>query len=169
MRHTGRTDVPLTEAGREEARALRERLADRSFSRVLVSPLARAHETCELAGLGASAETRDELVELDYGSYEGLTTAEIRETVPGWTVWTHGSPGGESAANAGARLDPLVEELAQIEADVAVFAHGHILRVLAARWLEQPAEFGARLTLATGRLSVLGWEREARAIRGWNS
>ena len=169
MRHTGRTDVPLTEAGREEARALRESLADRSFSRVLVSPLARARETCELAGLGTSAETRDELVELDYGSYEGLTTAEIRETVPGWTVWTHGSPGGESASNAGARLDPLVEELARIDADVAVFAHGHILRVLAARWLEQPAEFGARLTLATGRLSVLGWEREARAIRRWNS
>ena len=169
MRHTGRTDIPLTEAGREEARALRERLADRAFSRVLVSPLGRAQETCELAGCGDGAETREELVELEYGDYEGLTTAEIRQTVPGWTVWTHGSPGGETVATAGSRLDQLVDELAQTDSDVAVFAHGHVLRVLAARWLEQPAEFGARLPLGTGRLSILGWEREARALKGWNA
>ena len=169
LRHTGRTDVPLTQAGRAEARSLAARLADRDFARVLVSPLSRAVETCELAGLGNSAEGRDELLELNYGEYEGLTTAEIRESVPDWTVWTHGSPGGETVEDAAARLDGLVGELAAAEGDIAVFAHGHILRILAARWLQQPAAFGARLALATGTLSVLGWEREARCVRQWNS
>ena len=168
LRHTGRTDVPLTEAGREEARSLAARLADRDFARVLVSPLFRAVETCELAGLGDYAERHEELVELDYGEYEGLTTAAIRETVPGWTVWTHGSPGGETVEEAAARLDPLVAELAGSDGDVAVVAHGHILRILAARWLEEPAAFGARLALATGTLSGLGWERETRCVRAWN-
>jgi len=169
LRHTGRTDVPLTGAGRDEARSLGPRLAARDFDRVLVSPLSRAVETCELAGLGARAEHRPELLELDYGDYEGLTTAEIRETVPGWTVWTHGSPGGETVEDAGARLDPVVAELVTAEGDVAVVAHGHLLRILAARWLEQPAAFGARLALGTGTLSLLGWERETRCVRGWNS
>ena len=169
LRHTGRTDVELTEAGRDEARALRERLAGREFERVLVSPLKRAVETCELAGLGDVAERRDELVEIDYGEMEGLTTAEIRETTPGWTVWTHGSPGGESVDDAGRRVDPIVEELVAADGDVAVFAHGHILRILAARWLEQEAGFGARLALSTGRLCTLGWERETRCVRGWNA
>ena len=136
---------------------------------MLVSPLSRAVETCELAGLGDQAERREELLELDYGEYEGLTTAEIRETVPGWTVWTHGSPGGETVEDAAARLDALVGELAASEGDIAVFAHGHILRILAARWLEQPAVFGARLALATGTLSALGWERESRCVREWNA
>lgn len=169
MRHTGRTDVPLTEAGRAQARALASRLAERDFALVLTSPLSRAVETCNLAGLGESAERRDELMELDYGDYEGLTTATIRETVPGWAVWTHGSLGGEAVDDAGARLDPVVAELAGAEGDVAVVAHGHILRILAARWLEQPAAFGARLALATGTLSVLGWERETRCVRSWNA
>lgn len=169
LRHTGRTDVPLTEAGRAEARALEPRLGDRDFAAVLVSPLSRAVETCELAGLGGRADRREELLELDYGDYEGLTTAEIRETAPGWTVWTDGSPGGETVDAAAARLDPLVEELAASEGGVAVFAHGHILRILAACWLQQPAAFGARLALATGTLSVLGWERETRCVRGWNA
>jgi broad specificity phosphatase PhoE len=169
MRHTGRTDVPLTEAGRAQARSLASRLAERDFARVLVSPLSRAVETCELAGLGAGAERRDELLELDYGEYEGLTTVQIRETVPGWTVWSHGSPGGETVEHAGARVDALVVELAAADGDVAVVAHGHLLRILAARWLEQPAAFGARLALATGTLSVLGWEREARCLRSWNA
>ena len=111
MRHTGRTDVPLTEEGRDEARLLAAQLAERDFGVVLVSPLSRAVETCRLAGLGDRGEAREELLELDYGDYEGLTTAEIRETVPGWTVWTHGSPGGETLADVGARLAPLVEEL----------------------------------------------------------
>jgi broad specificity phosphatase PhoE len=169
LRHTGRTDIELTEDGRTEAHALGERLAGREFSRVLSSPLARARVTAELAGLGNRLELRDELMELDYGEVEGLTTAEIRETTPGWTVWTHGSPGGESVEDAGRRLDPVIDELATSEGDVAVFAHGHILRILAARWLEQPAGFGARLALATGRLCTLGWERETRVLRGWNA
>jgi probable phosphoglycerate mutase len=169
MRHTGRTDVPLTDVGRDEARALATRLSERDFSRVLVSPLSRAMETCELAGLGARAEPREELLELDYGEYEGLTTAEIRETVPGWTVWTHGSPGGETVDEAGSRVDPVIAELAAAEGDIAVVAHGHLLRILAARWAEQPAAFGARLALATGTLSVLGWERETRCVRSWNA
>ncbi len=167
-RHTGRTDIELTENGRAEARALGERLAGREFERVLVSPLGRAVETCELAGFGDVAERRDELMELDYGEMEGLTTAKIRETTPGWTVWTHGSPGGETVEDAGRRLDPVVQELVHAPGDIAVFAHGHILRILAARWLEQPAEFGARLALATGRLSTLGWERETRCVQSWN-
>ena len=169
LRHTGRTDVPLTDAGRNEARSLAARLAEQEFTRVLVSPLARALETCELAGLGEGAERRDELVELDYGDYEGLTTAHIRETVPGWTVWSHGSPGGETVEDAGTRVDPIVAELAAAEGDVAVVAHGHLLRILGARWLDQPAAFGARMALATGTLSVLGWEREIRCLRGWNA
>jgi len=168
LRHTGRTDVPLTEKGRDEARSLASRLAGRDFAGVLVSPLSRAVETCELAGFGDRAERREELLELDYGEYEGLTTAEIRETVPDWTVWTHGSPGGETVEEGAARLDPLVAELASSGGDVAVVAHGHILRILAARWLEEPATFGERLTLATGTLSVLGWERETRCVRAWN-
>lgn len=169
MRHTGRTDLPLTDAGREEARSLGTRLDGREFARVLVSPLSRAVETCELAGLSNRAEPRDELVELDYGEYEGLTTAAIRETVPGWTVWTHGSPGGETVEQAAARLDRVVAELVDSDGNVAIVAHGHILRILAGRWLEQPAGFGARIALATGTLSVLGWERETPVIQRWNA
>ena len=119
LRHTGRTDIPLTDAGRREAEGLRERLATREFERVLASPLGRAIDTARLAGLGERAEPRDELLEFDYGEYEGLTTAEIRETVPGWTVWTHGSKGGESCAEVGARLDRVVAELREATGDVA--------------------------------------------------
>jgi len=172
LRHTGRTDVPLTEHGREQAAALAPRLAGREFSAVLVSPLGRAVETCELAGLGASAERRPELMEVDYGSAEGLTTEQIRATTPGWTVWTHHTPGAETLEQVGERLAPLVAELASGDGgdgDVAIFAHGHILRILAALWIEQPPHGGARLALQTGRLSALGWERETRCIRAWNT
>ena len=169
MRHTGRTDVPLTEAGREEARSLASRLAERDFARVLVSPLTRAVETCELAGLGEGAERRDELLELHYGEYEGLTTATIRETVADWTVWTHGSPGGETLEDVGRRLAPLVDELRSADGDVAVFAHGHVLRAIGALWIGLEAADGARLALATGTLSVLGWKRETPVVRSWNS
>ena len=169
LRHTGRTDIPLTEDGRREAEGLKERLATREFKRVLASPLGRAMDTARLAGLGERAEPRDELLEFDYGEYEGLTTATIRETVPGWTVWTHGSKGGESCSEVGARLDRVVAELREATGDVAVFAHGHVLRVLAARWIEQPAQEGARFALGTGTLSVLGWERETPVIRRWNA
>ena len=135
LRHTGRTDVPLTEKGRDEARSLAPRLAGRDFAGVLVSPLSRALETCELAGLGDRAERREELLEFDYGEYEGLTTAEIRDATPGWTVWTRGSPGGETLDDVGRRLAPLVEELRSADGDVAVFAHGHLLRALGALWI----------------------------------
>jgi broad specificity phosphatase PhoE len=169
LKHTGRTDVPLTDNGRHEAERLRGALAGRRFSRVLTSPLQRAAETCRLAGLGDRAETTDTLLEWDYGEYEGITTKEIREGRPGWFLWRDGCPGGEAAAQVGARVDPLVDELASMDGDVAVFSHGHVLRVLTARWLELPPETGARFALGTGTLSILGFEREARVIRRWNA
>jgi len=167
-RHTGRTDVPLTENGRRQAAALRERIAGREFERVLVSPLARAVETCELAGLGANAESRAELIELDYGDAEGITTAQMRETVPGWSVWTHETPGAEALSDVAARLEPILEELRDAHGDVAVFAHGHVLRVLAALWIGMGPAGGSRLALSTGTLCALGWERENQVIRAWN-
>jgi len=171
-KHTGRTDVPLTDAGRDAARALRGRLAGEDFAAVLVSPLSRARETAELAGLADRAELRDDLMEWDYGAYEGRRTAEIREERPGWNLWRDGTPGGETAEEVGARVDRVVAEvLPTVEAgrDVALVAHGHVLRVLAARWLEQPAAFGGRLALETGGVSLLGFERETRVVWGWNA
>jgi broad specificity phosphatase PhoE len=169
LRHTGRTDVPLTDAGRREAEQLRGALADRTFLRVLTSPLERAAETCRLAGFGDSAETTDALLEWDYGDYEGITTNQIRESRPGWFLWRDGCPGGETAAQVGARVDPLVEELAALDGDVALFSHGHVLRVLTARWLTLSPESGALFALGTGTLSILGFEREVRVIRRWNA
>ncbi len=168
-RHTGLTDVPLTEEGRRQAEALQPRLAGREFVKVLVSPLSRAVETCELAGLGDRAERRPELVELDYGDAEGLTTVQLRESYPGWTVWTHPTPGAETFEQVEARLRPLIAELSETDGDVAVFAHGHILRVLAALWIGMPPQGGARLALATGKLSALGWEHETQVIKAWNT
>jgi broad specificity phosphatase PhoE len=168
-RHTGRTDVPLTDAGREQAGALRPRLEQWSFERVLVSPLSRALETCELAGLGNGDERRAELVEFDYGEAEGLTTAQMRERVPSWTAWTHATPGAESPDRVGARLRPVLGELRETDGDVAIFAHGHVLRVLAALWIGMAPAGGAHLTLATGKLSALGWEHETQAILAWNT
>jgi broad specificity phosphatase PhoE len=167
-RHTGRTDVPLTDKGREQAHALASRLARWQFARVLVSPLSRAVETCELAGLGTVAQRRPELVELDYGAAEGLTTAQMRETVPGWSVWTHETQSAEPLALVAERLAPLIQELRSVDGDAVLFAHGHVLRILAALWIGMPAAGGARLALSTGTLSVLGWERETQVIRGWN-
>ena len=167
-RHTGGTDVPLTDEGRRQAAKLGERLRGRELALVLSSPLERALETCRLAGLGERAELRPELMEWDYGAYEGLTTPEIRESVPGWTVWTHPTPDGETAAEVGARVDRVVEELAALEGDAAVFAHGHLLRVLGARWIGLPPDSGALLALNTATLSTLGWERERRVVRLWN-
>lgn len=167
-RHTGTTDVPLTEAGREQARRLAARVAGRSYARVLTSPLGRARETCRLAGLERDAEVRSELAEWDYGEYEGRTTADIRRERPGWTVWRDGCPGGETAADVGRRLEPVLEELRSAGGDVAVFAHGHVLRVLSARWIGLPPDAGARLALDTAAVSVLGYERETPAVRLWN-
>jgi broad specificity phosphatase PhoE len=169
LRHTGRTDVPLTDEGRREAGRLHDALRDWSFTRVLSSPLGRALDTCRLAGLGDGAELSDALLEWDYGEYEGETTAQIRELRPGWNLWRDGCPGGEAVADVGARVDPLVAELKASDGDVAVFAHGHLLRVLAARWAELPPEAGARFWLATATISVLGFERETAGFRRWNA
>jgi probable phosphoglycerate mutase len=168
MRHTGLTDVPLTEEGRRQAERLRALLGGRRFHRVLSSPLARALDTCRLAGLEAHAERSDALLEWDYGDYEGLTTVQIREERPGWFLWRDGCPGGESAADVASRVDPLIEELRAQPDDVALFAHGHVLRVLAARWIGLGPEGGALLALSTATLSVLGYERETAVIRSWN-
>jgi broad specificity phosphatase PhoE len=168
-KHTGRTDIPLTENGRRDAEVLRASLTARRFARVLTSPLSRAAETCRLAGLGGSAENRDELLEWDYGTYEGLTTPEIREERPDWSLWRDGCPGGEAPEDVGARVDRVIGEVQELDGDAALFAHGHVLRVLAARWIELGPEWGARLVLATATLSVLGWERETAALRLWNA
>jgi broad specificity phosphatase PhoE len=169
MKHTGRTDVPLTENGRREGERLRSALAGRRFGRVLTSPLQRAAETCRLAGLGNTAEVTDALLEWDYGEYEGITTKEIRSSRPGWFLWRDGCPGGETAAEVGARIDPIVEQLASFDGDVAIFSHGHVLRILTARWLALGPESGALFALGTGTLSILGFEREVRVIRRWNA
>jgi broad specificity phosphatase PhoE len=169
LRHTGRTDVPLTENGRAQAGMLRRPLEGRTFERVLSSPLGRAVETCRLAGFGDKAEVSDDLVEWDYGEYEGITTKEIRAERPGWYLWRDGCPGGETVEDVGRRVDRVVEELDGLDGDAIVFAHGHVLRVLAARWLRLGPEAGALLKLDTGTLSALGWERETRVITRWNA
>jgi len=167
-RHTGRTDVPLTDDGRKAASDLRARLGDRSWAAVWTSPLFRASETCALAGLGAWAVPRAELLEWDYGDYEGVTTAEIRRARADWYLWRDGCPGGESPADVAARCDRLIADLTAVDGDVALFAHGHVLRMLAARWIELGAEGGGRLALSTGAICVLGSEREVRVIWRWN-
>jgi broad specificity phosphatase PhoE len=167
-RHTGRTDIPLTEHGREVAAGLRERLRAWSFDLVLVSPLVRARETCELAGLDAGAQLRDDLLEWDYGDYEGLTTAEILAERPGWQLWRDGCPGGESATDVGVRADRVTAEIVSSHANVAVFSHGHMLRVLGVRWIALDASVGGRLGLSTAAICVLGHERETAVIARWN-
>ncbi|MCF6379825.1 histidine phosphatase family protein [Nocardioides KLBMP 9356] len=165
-RHTSTTDLPLTDVGEEAARSLAPRLADVAFDLVLTSPRQRARRTAELAGF-PDAQVDDDLAEWAYGDYEGITTDEIRETVPGWSVWTHPSPGGETAEEVSARLDRVVER-AQDHDRTIVFAHGHSLRVLTARWLEQPAEEGRFFKLDTSTVSVLGFERETPVLLKWN-
>ena len=167
-RHTGRTDLPLTDHGREVAAALRGRLQAWQFALVLVSPSLRARETCDLCGLGAEAQVRDDLHEWDYGDYEGLTTAEIWERRPGWVLWRDGCPGGESPAEVGARADRVIAEVAGSDGDVAVFSHGHMLRVLGARWIALPPGGGERLGLSTAAICVLGHERDTAVIARWN-
>lgn len=171
-RHTGRTDLPLLPEGETEARQLSPLLAALGFDAVLVSPSRRARHTCDLAGLGKRAEVCDDLQEWNYGDYEGITTAEIRRTVADWTVWTHPCPGGETAAEVAARCERLINLcLARLgeERRVALFAHGHILRALAGCWLGLGVAGGALLVLSTGTVSVLGQERERRALLRWNA
>jgi probable phosphoglycerate mutase len=166
--HTGRTDIPLERDGREEAVELGERLAGDSFDVVLTSPLIRALETAELAGYGGVAVENSDLREWDYGEYEGCTTADIRRERPGWSLFDDGCPGGESAPDVGKRADSVLASLAGYER-VLLFAHGHILRVLAARWLELPPDEGRRLRLDPATLSRLGWEHETAVLLAWNS
>jgi broad specificity phosphatase PhoE len=167
-KHTSFTDVPLLSTGRRHAQQLAPRLAGRDFALVLTSPRSRAHETAALTGLGDAVQVDEDLVEWDYGEYEGLTTPEIREERPGWSVWKDGAPGGETGERVAARADRVIERLLDAGGDVAVFAHGHLLRVLGARWIGLDAAYGGNLGLDTGSLSELGFERERRAIWLWN-
>lgn len=167
-RHTSVTDLPLLPEGEETAVALGARLAGTDFRLVLTSPRKRARHTAELAGF-PHAEVSDDLVEWAYGDYEGLTTHEIRESVPRWTIWSHPSPGGETAADVAARLDRIVARARAGGGRTLAFAHGHSLRVLAARWLGLPAEDGRLLRLDTATVSVLGYERENPVVLRWNA
>ena len=169
-RHTGRTDVPLTDLGRDQARALGRRLAGHPFALVLTSPLSRAHETATLAGFGAVVQPDPDLMEWDYGSLEGRETAEIRDAYPGWTIWRGPWPGGETIEQVAARADRVVARVraGDVPGDALVFAHGHLLRVLAARWLGLAPTAGGHFALDTATISVLGWERGTPVVRAWN-
>jgi broad specificity phosphatase PhoE len=166
--HTGNKDLPLTEAGSTRARAIGHFLAGRHFALVLTSPLERARETCRLAGYGNVAEIEPSLREWNYGDYEGLTTAEIRAKAPGWSIWTSGVSNGESIDQVAIRANAVIERASRAEGDIALFAHGHILRILAACWLGLEPADGRLFSLSTASVSILGYEREARAITLWN-
>jgi broad specificity phosphatase PhoE len=167
-KHTGRTDIPLTDRGRKEAQAVGAELRGRRFASVLTSPLARAFETCRLAGFGELTELREELMEWDYGAYEGRKTTEIRKDHPGWTLWRDGVPEGETIAQVEARVDRVIAELRAVAGDAVVFAQGHVLRVLAARWLGLEPAAGRLFALDAATISILGFERETPVIRMWN-
>jgi broad specificity phosphatase PhoE len=166
--HTGRQDIPLDEEGRRQGELLRHRLAAWPFTRVLVSPLSRARDTCVLAGLGDRAEPRPDLLEFDYGAYEGRTRTDILRERPEWNLWRDGCPQGETVEQVGVRVDRVLSEVRGVDGDVAIFAHGHVLRVLASRWIQQPPAFGERIALGTASVSVLGWENSAEVIWLWN-
>ena len=166
--HTGRTDLPLTAAGVREAKELGRYLAGRPFALVLTSPLQRAHETCKLAGYGGVAQIEPDLCEWDYGAYEGRTSAQIQESVPGWTIWTSPVPQGETIQQVAARASRVIERAAKAGGHVALFAHGHLLRILTACWLGLPPDAGRLFALGTASVSVLGYERETRVIARWN-
>ncbi|MFF5402173.1 histidine phosphatase family protein [Streptomyces misionensis] len=172
-KHTGRTDVPLLEEGRRGAKLLGERLHRAPLNglpgvEVRTSPLSRARETCQLAGFGERAETWDALLEWDYGAYEGMTPAQIQAVRPGWLIWRDGVPEGETTAEVTARVDEVIGWARSADRDVLLFAHGHILRSLAARWLGFPLDFGARIRLNPTSLSILGWAYGEPALESWN-
>jgi len=169
--HTSRTDIPLTEHGRRRAEELRGFLQGTKFDAVFSSPMQRARETCTIAGFGGQAVVDDNLKEWDYGVYEGKTTSEIRKEIPDWSVWTSPIIDGETAEHVGERADDVIARALSSAPQgdkVALFAHAHILRILAARWLKLPATSGSLFTLGTGSVSILGWERETRVIQSWN-
>jgi broad specificity phosphatase PhoE len=168
-RHTGTTDIPLTDNGRRLAELLRPALSGRAFALVLVSPLQRARETCELAGVAARARIDPELVEWNYGKYEGLTPKEIDRQAPGWLIFRDGCPGGETPQQVGARADRVIARARAVEGDVALFGHGHVLRVLAARWLGLPPGAGQHFLLDTGTFSVLADYHGIPALKTWNA
>ena len=167
-RHTGRTDIPLTETGVLQGKALVLRLAGHSFALVLSSPLQRAAETCRLAGYGERAEFSNELLEWDYGLYEGRTMLDIRMEKPGWTIWTDDPPGGETLSQVARRADMAIARVAPVDGDSLIFAHAHMLRVFAARWLGLSPDSARLLALDTASLSILGYEHENRVIIIWN-
>ena len=167
-RHTGRTDLPLLDEGRAEARELGRRLAGHIFTLILTSPLSRAFETCEIAGFGALSQECDDLVEWDYGEYEGRTTDEIRSQSPSWSLWRDGAPGGETVQQVGVRADRVISLVRDLDGDILMFAHAHLLRVLGARWVGLAPEAGALFTLAPATISVLGWERDVAVVSRWN-
>jgi probable phosphoglycerate mutase len=170
--HTGRTDIPLTPRGEQIARQLGERLKGLHFAHVFTSPRQRARRTCELAGFGANAVTEPDLAEWDYGDYEGKTSDEIRQARPDWSLFRDGAPGGESPDQIGARADRLIARLRQLDGDAILFAHGHILRMLGARWLGLPPAAARFFLLGTGALSILSYEHnqiDEPAIRLWNA
>lgn len=164
--HTGRTDIPLTENGRAQAQALGRYLQGKNFQ-VWSSPLGRAIETCKLAGFTPD-RIDDDLLEWNYGAYEGRTTADIQRDLPGWLVWDSPIVGGETVEQVGARVDRVIERALATDGDVALFAHGHVLRILAARWIGLEARGGRLLALDTATISILGYERDTRVVRQWN-
>lgn len=168
-RHTGLTDLPLTANGRRIASTLRHALVRENFALVLTSPLQRARETCELAGFAGRAQVDRDLMEWNYGSYEGLTTTEIRALVPGWLLFRDGCPGGENPDHVGARVDRLISHVRDVAGNVALFAHGHLFRVFAARWIGLPVLAGSNFLLDTATLNILGYYREVPAVHRWNA
>jgi probable phosphoglycerate mutase len=166
--HTSRTDVPLTETGREHARRIAQRLAPRTYALVGSSPRQRAFETCRLAGFGDDVTLDDDLVEWDYGDYEGRTTADIHRERPTWSLWRDGAPNGETPPQVEARADRVITRLRALDGDAIVFSHGHFLRVLGARWAGLGVADGARLGLVPASVGVLGWERDTPVITRWD-
>ena len=167
-RHTGRTDLPLTPMGRRQGEALKKMLADRRFALILTSPLQRARLTCELAGLGDQAQVEPDLAEWDYGEFEGLSTNEIRQRIPGWSIWTHPPEEGEGLDDLAVRADRVIAKVRKVDGDVALFGHSHALRVLTARWLGLEPNAGSGFILETAATGVLGWNREFPAVVHWN-
>jgi probable phosphoglycerate mutase len=167
--HTGITDIPLTENGRKVAKLLQPVLAKETFALVLTSPLERARKTCELAGLGERAEIDRDLMEWNYGAYEGLTPQEIHAQAPGWMLFRDGSPGGETPEQVGVRVDRVIARVRAVEGHIALFAHGHIFRVFAARWLGLPAVAGCHFLLDTASLNILSYYRGIPAVKRWNA
>jgi len=166
--HTSRTDIPLTDRGRERARKIHDYLRGKTFSMVLTSPLLRARETCAIAGYGDVAQIDDDLCEWNYGIYEGRTTSDIQKEVPGWSVWTSPIIDGETIDQVAERANRVIAHAAAKGGSVALFAHGHILRILAACWIQSPPVMGSRLALGTGTVSTLGFEHVTRVITLWN-